>query len=233
MRWALAAVLLCATLAGAPVGAAAQSSSVLSDARLEPVRDRLTQSLDAAHRDGLPSEWLLDKVAEGLSKHVPPGRIVAAVDTLLSRMRAADALIREVPGARGAEHRRLLRAALDALTAGAPHEGLGRLVREVVRSDRAEAPRRVHEALTTVAELAERQFGGHAAVDATTEAYQHGRRGGLSDLLRQARRIGPGPARDDALRNLGRRVGRAESDVDHGGRGSDHRPDVPPARGLR
>ncbi len=234
MMWrTLALAVLCASLA--PATAAAQAE-VLSDARLAPVHDRLAQSVDAAQREGLPSEWLLEKVAEGLSKHVSAPRIAAAVDTLLTRIRSADTLVRAVPGARGEERRRLLRAAVDALAAGAPHDGLGRLLREVVRRDRSDAPRRAHDALTTVAELAERHFGGRAAVEATTDAYRQGRRAGLNDLLRRARQIGPGPpnGRDEALRSLGRAVGRGQiGGVDPGERGRDHGRDGQPGHGLR
>ncbi len=229
----LALAVSLVALAGAPSSAAAQQE-VLTDARLGPSRERLARSVGAARREGLPSQWLIDKVAEGLSKHVPPPRIAAAVDLLLGRIRAADQLIRPVPGARGAQRRRLLRAAVDALAAGAPHQGLGQLVREIVHRDPAEAPRRVHDALTTVAELAERHFGGRAAVDATTDAYRRGRRAGLHDLLQRARQIGPGPPghRDHALRGLGRTVGHGNG-VDPASRGRDHDRDGRPGHGPR
>ena len=205
MRWAIViATLSCA----APFSARAQDTaredvgpqeSLLEDARLAPVRDRLASSIDAARREDLPAEWLLDKVAEGLSKRVPSPRIAAAVD---------------------------------ALAAGAPREPLGRLIRDVARGDRAHAADRVHEALTTVAELAERQFGGPAAVEATLEAHRRGER--PSDLLRRARRIGRDPpgGRDGALRQLGRR-GDPRSGVDVHGAGRDHGRDENPGRGRR
>jgi hypothetical protein len=229
MRWfaALASVLSCLTLAWAPTAAAhAQEPSggaadVLSEARLDPVRDRLRAAVEAAEADGLPREWLLDKVAEGLSKRVPPPLIARAVDSLLTRMRTADGLVRDVPNARGRARRRLLRAAVDALAAGAPARGVGRLVAEAARGERAGAPARAREALVTVAELAERGFSGRASVEATREAYRRDRRGGLGRLLRRARRIGPAPpgGRDEALRRAGRAIG-----IDRPRRGRDHGP---------
>ncbi|HEY8427271.1 MAG TPA: hypothetical protein VIL20_02815 [Sandaracinaceae bacterium] len=231
----LRAVLLFVALALPAVQARAQVGAVLEDARLAPVRTRLERALAAARSEGLPSEWLLDKIAEGLSKRVPAPRIAAAVDALLVRIRAADAMVREVPGARGEERRRLVRAAVDALAAGAPPEGLGALVREVARGDRSGGPARVREALTTVAELAERDFGGEAAVSATRDAWRNGRAEGMRALLAGARRIGPSsaPGRDEALRRLGREVGRGARRIDPGAQGRDHGRDVPRGRGPR
>jgi len=238
MRWAVViAILSCA----APFSARAQDTaredvgpqeSLLEDARLAPVRDRLASSIDAARREDLPAEWLLDKVAEGLSKRVPSPRIAAAVETLLDRIRVADGMVRPALVGQPARRTRLLRAAVDALAAGAPREPLGRLIRDVARGDRAHAADRVHEALTTVAELAERQFGGPAAVEATLEAHRRGER--PSDLLRRARRIGRDPpgGRDGALRQLGRR-GDPRSGVDVHGAGRDHGRDENPGRGHR
>lgn len=234
MRWAaLALVLSCAALVALPRVARAQSHPA-DDARLAPVRNRLAAAIEAAQREGLPSEWLLDKIAEGLSKRVPPERIAAAVDALLERIRIADELVRPIPNA-ARDHRRLLRAALDALTAGAPHEPLGHLVREIVRSERAHASERVREALTTVAELTERQFGGEAAVDAAREAYRQGRGRGLGDLLQRARRIARDPpgGRDRALRELGREVGRGARGIDRASAGGDHARDAHRGRGPR
>lgn len=231
-----APVLLWVALAWAPpVFASAQSPRVLSHSRLAPVRDRLQAAVAAAEAEHLPSEWLLDKVAEGLSKNVAPPLIARAVDGLLSRMRMAEALLRDVPNARGRERRRLLRAAVDALTAGAPPDAMGRLVRDAARGDRAGAPARTREVLVTVAELAERSFSGRAAVEATADAYRRARLPGLDRLLRRARGIGAGDphGRDAALREAGRAVTRT---VDRPSRRRDHGshdspPGPPGARG--
>lgn len=227
----IAAALMLAVLA--PCAALAQpSEAVLEDARLAPVRDRLERAVAAARAENLPGEWLLDKIAEGLSKRVPPQRIAAAVDVLLGRIRSADAMIRAVPGARGAERRRLVRAAVDALAAGAPEEPLSRLVREVAR-DRASAVARLQEVLTTVAELTERDFGGEASVAATADAWRRRRADGLRELLAGARRIGPAPRsdRDVALRGVGREIGSTQRGIDRGGPGRDDVSDAP--RGPR
>jgi hypothetical protein len=204
MRQLAATILFLATALFGAQTAQAQRS-VLDDPRLAPVRQELTQSLEAARADGLPDEWLLDRMAEGLAKRVPPPAIARAVDALLTRMRTAERLVELVPSARG-QRIHILRAAVDALAAGAPEAALGRLVREVVRLEPSHAPAHVREALVTVAELSERDFGGPAAADATTRAYQRARRDGLAGLLENARRIGATPqgGRDEALRRLSR-----------------------------
>lgn len=234
MRSRARAVVLFLALAFAPSGVSAQTT-VLEDARLAPVRDRLERSVAAARDEGLPAEWLLDKIAEGLSKRVPAPRIAAAVDALLGRIRTADSMIDRVPGARGADRRQLVRAAVDALTAGAPDEALGRLVAQAARGDRAGALPRVREVLTTVAELAEREFGGEAAVSAAADAWSRGGATGLRELLREARRVGPAPqaSRDQALQRLGREIGRGRTGIDPGSAGRDHDRDVPRGRGPR
>lgn len=226
MRWsATMPWLLCATLAWAPAAAHAQADE-LADPRLDAVRPQLTAALDAAEREGLPGEWLRDKVAEGLSKRVPAPLVARAVETLLDRMRVGDRLVRDVAGTRGQSRRLLLRSAVDALSAGAPAERLGPLVREAAGGDRATAALRVREVLVAVAELGEREFSGAAAVEAVHEAYRRGRRRGLGELLQRARRIGGAEGRDQALRQAGRGVGRGP--VDPRGQGADHGRHGPP-----
>lgn len=226
MRWAVFAISASLWCAALP----ARAQDVLDDARLSSVRERLAGSIESARREGLPSEWLVDKVAEGLSKRVPPARIAAAVEELAARIRAADALVEPVGRA---DRRRVLRAAVDALAAGAPRRELGQLVREVARSGGPNTGGRVREALVTVAELAERQFGGAAAVEATREAHRRGEP--PRELLRRARRIGRDPpgGRDRALRELGRGRGPGQRDVDARGVGRDHGRDGNPGRGPR
>jgi hypothetical protein len=230
----LAALLVFGVGVGALGAKASAQAAGLDDARLAPVRGELTQAVEAARAEGLPSDWLLEKVREGLSKRVPPPMIARAVTTLLARMRTADALVSSLvrdPVAR----RPLLRAAVDALAAGAPERPLRALVREAAQGGGDDAPARASEALVTVAELAERGFSGDAAVSATADAYRRGRRAGLFELLSRARRLGPdtpgGSGRDDALRRVGRSVGSGGGPpVDRGAQGRDHGAHGPPGR---
>lgn len=196
---------------------AAAQDAVLDDARLGSVRAALAADVEAARREGFPDEWLLDKIAEGLSKRIAPPRIASAVHALLERIRTADRLLGAVP-----RERRPLRAAVDALTAGAPETELARLVSSVLARD----PGALRAALVTVAELAERDFSGSAAVGATLDAYRRGGQSAVRTLLADARRIDPSAPRDEALRRLGR-------GIDRGGRGRDHDLDDHAGRGRR
>jgi hypothetical protein len=56
--------------------------------------------IDSARFDSIPSQALEDKVLEGVAKHVPPARIVAAVRQFAAELRDARALLRAgAPGA--------------------------------------------------------------------------------------------------------------------------------------
>jgi hypothetical protein len=194
--------------ASAPA-AQAGSAGILADARVAAIRERVQSALDRAEAKGLPSEWLLDKVAEGLAKRVPPPRIVPAVEALLARIEAADRVLVAVEGrsaratsARGPS----LRAALEALTVNAPEQALVGLGRAVAA--RGGKPEDVRAGFTSVAELGERGFEGSAAVDAVRVAFERGGPGAWPALLSHAERIGPdGPeARVEALRGVAERI---------------------------
>ena len=58
------------------------SADVLADARLAPAAGELRAAIADADRAGLPSEFLVDKVREGLAKNVPAVRIAGAVRAL-------------------------------------------------------------------------------------------------------------------------------------------------------
>lgn len=194
----------------------ARAQDVLEDARLAPVRAQLTEAVDAAEADDLPAEWLRQKIAEGLSKRVPPAVIVRATRALLERMRTADTMLRPV-AARPSSRHRLLRAGVDALAAGAPARQTAALVRRVASDDPPRAGERVREVLEAVAELGERHFSGRAAIDAVTRAYARDRGTGIAAMMSAARQIRGGD-RDGALERVGR--GRAvdpgRGRVDHG-----------------
>ncbi|MEQ9075594.1 MAG: hypothetical protein RLP09_17190 [Sandaracinaceae bacterium] len=221
-RLARCLAVIALVLAGPAAASAQAPGQVESDARLASVRPRLDAALDAARQEQLPMEWLRDKIAEGLSKGVPAPRIAGAVEVVLGRMRTSDAMIRSFR-LRGAARRRLLRASVDALSAGAPAEGVERLIRHVrTRGGDAAAARR---ALVTVAELGERGFSGAAAVESVAEAHQRGGGQAVAELARRARGIrddAPG-GRDRALRGLGRGVGSGVGSGARRGRGVDGR----------
>jgi len=219
-RLARCLAVIALVLAGPAAASAQAPGQVEADARLASVRPRLDAALEAARQEQLPMEWLRDKIAEGLSKGVPAPRIAGAVEVVLGRMRTSDAMIRSFR-LRGAARRRLLRASVDALSAGAPAEGVERLIRHVrTRGGDAAAARR---ALVTVAELGERGFSGAAAVESVAEAHRRGGGQAVAELARRARGIrddAPG-GRDRALRGLGRGVGGHVGSGARRGRGVD------------
>jgi len=178
------------TLAVPAAPAQAQTTDVIADARLASVRPALERTLAAANADQLPSAWLRDKVAEGLAKHAPPGRIAQAVDALYRRMQAADAMERDL-ALRGADRpRALLRALVDALGAGAPAAGLAPLVQRV--ADATHSRETTRQAALTVAELAERQLTPTLALELASRAFRDHGQAGLTALRNTARGAAPG-----------------------------------------
>lgn len=200
VRWAphLAAALLAgATLGGVPV-AAAQDATVLDDPRLSDVRQRLEGSLDRAVREGLPAQVLVDKVREGLAKHVAPPRIAMAVQMLLGHLRTAGRLLEPVPRHRRVGRDDLIRSGAEALMAGAGASELGRLVQTIVREEDGGAAPLVREGLVVVAELAERGIEGHLAADSARRAFETQGRRGWSELLRTVRSLSRASASERA-----------------------------------
>jgi hypothetical protein len=190
---------------------AAAQPSPLADPRIAPVRQRIERSIAAANADGLPSEWLVDKVAEGLSKRAPADRIAAAVEALLARLRTAESLrsaIRE--SAQDEERRAALRAIADALAVGAPAGQLVALIGQVTSTPARDidAHERVRLAMRTVAELGERGFAGDVAARVTLRAFRSGGIRGWDILLDSARSIPSGSdvARAAALEQLAESV---------------------------
>jgi hypothetical protein len=104
-------------LAAGPL--AAQGREVLEQ-RLDPQSLAAVRAIiDSARRDSVPSQALEDKALEGVAKHVPPARIVAAVHQLASELRDARALLRAAaPGATLADGE--IVAAADARRRGVP-----------------------------------------------------------------------------------------------------------------
>jgi hypothetical protein len=172
-----------------PGGAHAQRANGVTDPRVAAVRSSLERTLADAEAEGLPSAWLRDKVAEGLAKHASPGRIVQAVEALHRRMQTADAIEARLPLGGSDRPRTLLRALVDALAAGAPPEGLERLVQFVSTATRTRDTTR--RAALTVAELEERQLSPVVALELTSRAFRDNGRAGLAALRSTARSTPP------------------------------------------
>lgn len=181
--------------------------AVLDDSRVASIRSELEAALELARARGLPTEWLLDKIAEGLAKHVPPGRIPPAVQTLLTRIEAAARVTKQLPKpAEPAARSALLRAATEALAVGAPEHALVGLGRAVAEGGGSAAD--VRAGMVSVAELGERGFAGSTAVDAVRTAFERAGTEGWPTLLAQARGIDAvgEAARAEALRDVAARL---------------------------
>jgi len=97
VRRALALLLVAVPLAGAPLGAQARSADERLAARLDAAtRGQVMAEVEAARREGLPVEKLVDRALEGASKRAPGPRIVIGV----RRLRSALAEARQALGAR-------------------------------------------------------------------------------------------------------------------------------------
>lgn len=196
MRWAhriAVGMLAIGALWTLPIVASAQGPSPLADARLSEVRPQLETSLTTAQNEGLPTQPLVEKMREGLAKHIPPPRIAAAVQMLLTQLRTADQLLSKVPASAKVPHDRLVMAAAEALMAGAEPHALSQLVTALTHSahGQAAAPL-VEEAVVVVAELGERGLDGRLAATSVLTAYRTQGRQGWANLLRSVRALGPG-----------------------------------------
>jgi hypothetical protein len=105
---------------------AAQGHAVLEQ-RLDPQALAAVRAIiDSARRDSVPTQALEDKALEGVAKHIPPDRIVAAVRQFGVELRGARALLRAAaPGATLADGEFI--AAADAQHRGVPPVDLSSL----------------------------------------------------------------------------------------------------------
>lgn len=113
-------LLLVVALGGlAAVPLAAQGRGTIEQ-RLDPQTFAAVRAVvDSARRDSIPAQALEDKALEGVAKHIPPDRIVAAVRQLAVELRDARALLRAAaPGATLADGEVI--AAADAEHRGVP-----------------------------------------------------------------------------------------------------------------
>lgn len=181
-----------------PLTAHAQASQeVLDHPDLAEQRAELSMLL-RSEDSTLPTELLIEKVREGIAKHVPVPRILQAVRIVRERMQVADGLLSGAPRAPVAARTAAVRGLVDALNAGLTRADL-----EAVLASLGSASRdlvAVREVAVTLAELAERGFRTATAVAAATSAWRQGGVKALPSVIALASRIGPSvSARDEAL----------------------------------
>jgi len=106
------------------------SQQLLLDARLDPsLREALTPVFDSARASGLPTDPLIDKALEGVSKHADQSRIVSVVRALAADLGSAQTALGN--GASTAE----LVAGASALKAGVQPTALAE-IGHAIRGDR-------------------------------------------------------------------------------------------------
>jgi hypothetical protein len=120
-RFVLTVLLGC--LAAAPL--AAQGRPPLEQ-RLDPqTLAALRPILDSAGSDSVPVQALVDKALEGVAKHVPLVRIIAAVRQLAAELHDARTLLRSAPGVAVSDGE--IVAAADARRRGVPAKDVATL----------------------------------------------------------------------------------------------------------
>lgn len=170
----------------------ATASAQVEDPRLSSVRADLRRVVAEARQDGLPAEWLEAKVAEGLVKRAPAEAIREAVLQLDARLRVAARVAG--PGT-SEEHRRALRALVEAQRLGFDEAAIARLSRVAAQGGR----RRdvwLQSAASALAQLKEQGYSNEDVLEATVVALRRGGRAGVTELVAGARsrgRRGGGP----------------------------------------
>jgi hypothetical protein len=163
------------------------------------VFEQIEAVASSAQQEGIPGDILFNKALEGAAKHVPPDRILPAVQAYASRLRAAQ-------GAFGAEAGGpLLVAGADALQRGVSAgllRGLGGGDPEpspmavLVLSDLVEAGVPGDQALTLVREAVRRRAGDQRMLDLPAEVRGLMRQGrSATDAVDQVRRSMGGAGR--------------------------------------
>ncbi len=129
--FALIGFALTATALAWSTPLAGQDAAALERARtgLSPAAAAaLEASVQAAARDGLPTQPLIDKALEGEAKGVPGERIVAVVRALHEELGRARGLLRE--GGRASPPGAEISAIAEALRRGVPEDALRNLARD-------------------------------------------------------------------------------------------------------
>ncbi|MBI2896252.1 MAG: hypothetical protein HYY06_22025 [Deltaproteobacteria bacterium] len=181
---------------GAP---ARQNGDPLSSPALGPEGPALAAIVEGLGRDGIPSDLVLNKVREGLAKHVPPALITRAARALAARLRAAATLVTR--GSAG-DRRRVIRALAEALESGLTRGDLDRLLGGLAGASASA----LALAIDTATELRDRGFGSVAAVDAVRETYRLDGPDGFRSLLTEVATTGlaSGSDRDERLVGVAR-----------------------------
>ncbi len=176
-----------------------RAADVFADPRVRAVRAQLEALRDQLAAEGLPSQMIAEKVAEGLSKHVPAAPILGACQRLAQQILAARGVALEVhlPADEA-----LIRALVDAQAVGADPAGLVDLAQAVRLTLTRQRLNSVVAATAAVAELGEREFPIADALAAVKHAVRRGGTPAVRALLNDARAlVGPPSARGQSLRN--------------------------------
>lgn len=185
----MARALLLVCLVSAAAVARAEAPA-LDDARLGPAAGEVHAAIDRAARAGLPQQILVDKVQEGLAKHVPPPRIAAVVRGLGEALARARAEAQPFAGA--APPPGLLKALVEAHAVGVKPADAARVLRAGGRE----------RAIEVLTDLVQRGYPAAAAAHAVGAV--GGRARALDRLVGEAERLRAidGAAPTDALEAL-------------------------------
>lgn len=164
------------------------TQTLLADPALATERARLSELIASIDRSTLPQALLVEKVREGLAKHVPAARIVQAVSVLRGRLLVVDRLLEASARTPAATRGAAAIALVDALNAGLSEAELATVLRALGGAARDLSV--VREVAITMAELAERGFGGSAVVNVTTLAWRQGGLASLPGVIAAAAQIG-------------------------------------------
>ncbi len=227
LRWWVALAIL----AAAPEALAAQGASVGARLAARGLPADLVQQVERVAADaaaqGVPAGPLADKAIEGWAKHVPPARIVSALQQFAGRMAEAGAAVR----AAGLEHPTgsLVAAAAEAMGGGLKADEIGTIVRA------AATPEAAAPGLSVATSLAAQGISDAQAVTIVVNALRRGRSmAQLLDLPSVARSMheqgmSPGEIGDRLLPHHGDDPGGGGGQGDqHGNKGGNRPPVVPP-----
>ena len=163
-------LLLALTAIAGPLGAQApgRAGAVLPDRLAPATRVAIERLADSLEIERLPAGALRDKAAEGALKGADDARILAAVQSLASRLRESRALLGT--SARDDE----LIASASALYAGVPGRGITNLV--AASRKRGVAPGGLGVPLTVLAELASARVPSDVALQSVETLLTRGAR---------------------------------------------------------
>lgn len=170
--------------------------ALLADPALATEGARLGELIASIDPSALPQALLIEKVREGLAKRVPAARIVQAVTVLRDRLLVVDRLLEASARTPATARSAAAIALVDALNAGLSEAELATVLRALGGAARELSV--VREVAITMAELAERGFGGSAVVNATTWAWRQGGVASLPGVIAAAVQVGTQVSSRDA-----------------------------------